>query len=49
MIEYEETGLEMMFSLNPDYIPGEATESEFDTPHTEETEENWRGINNEWD
>lgn len=40
VIEYEENGLEMMFALNPDYIPGEATESEFDTPVTEEKEEN---------
>ena len=40
VIEYEENGLEMMFSLNPDYIPGEATESEFDVPVTEESEEN---------
>ena len=39
VIEYEENGLEMMFALNPDYVPGEATESEFDT-HTEENEEN---------
>ncbi len=40
VIEYEENGLEMMFALNPDYVPGEATESEFDTPVTEEKEEN---------
>ena len=30
VIEYEERGLEMMFKLNPDYIPPENTESEFD-------------------
>lgn len=30
VVEYDERGLEMMFKLNPDYIPGEATESEFD-------------------
>lgn len=40
VIEYEENGLEMMFALNPDYIPGEATESEFDAPVNEENEEN---------
>ena len=40
VIEYEENGLEMMFSLNPDYVPGEATESEFDIPMTTENEEN---------
>ena len=31
VVEYEETGLEMMFALNPDYIPGESVESEFDS------------------
>lgn len=40
VVEYEENGLEMMFSLNPDYVPGEATESEFDIPITEENDEN---------
>ena len=30
VIEYEEAGLEMMFKLNPDYVPGENAESEFD-------------------
>ena len=40
VIEYEENGLEMMFCLNPDYVPGEATESEFDSHVTEENEEN---------
>lgn len=39
VVEYEETGLEMMFALNPDYIPGESIESEFDTPHSEEKDE----------
>lgn len=39
VVEYEENGLEMMFALNPDYIPGESGQSEFDTPHTEETDE----------
>lgn len=38
VIEYEENGLEMMFTLNPDYIPGEAVQSEFDTPNAEENE-----------
>lgn len=38
VIEYEENGLEMMFTLNPDYIPGEAVQSEFDTPIAEENE-----------
>ena len=40
VVEYEENGLEMMFTLNPDYVPGDATESEFDAPLTEENEEN---------
>ena len=30
--EYDADGLEMKFSLNPDYIPTEAIESEFDAP-----------------
>ena len=38
VVEYEENGLEMMFALNPDYIPGEAVQSEFDTPSAEENE-----------
>ena len=40
IVEYEENGLEMMFALNPDYIPGESSESEFDSPATEKNEEN---------
>ena len=28
--EYEHTGLEMKFKLNPDYVPGDILESEFD-------------------
>lgn len=39
VIEYEENGLEMMFALNPDYVPGESSESEFDAPASEEKEE----------
>ena len=39
IIEYEENGLEMMFALNPDYVPSESSESEFDIPATEEKEE----------
>ena len=31
VVEYNERGLEMMFTLNPDYDPSQATESEFDT------------------
>ena len=37
VIEYDEKGLGMMFKLNPDFIPGEITESEFDkSPQTED-------------
>ena len=37
--EYEHTGLEMKFKLNPDYIPGEnLLESEFDAPPPVEEE-----------
>ena len=38
VIEYEERGLEMMFKLNPDYVPPENSESEFDSPVTEEND-----------
>ena len=36
IIEYEEKGLEMMFKLNPNYVPGDITESEFDRSSQEE-------------
>ena len=42
-IEYNETGLEMMFKLNPDFVPGECMESEFDLPtgtDADESEDN---------
>lgn len=39
VVEYEEKGLEMMFKLNPDYVPPEDSTSEFDSYNTE-TEEN---------
>ena len=31
VVEYNERGLEMMFTLNPDYLPLEGAESEFDS------------------
>ena len=31
VIEYDENGLEMKFKLNPHYVPGDITESEFDS------------------
>ena len=40
VVEYEETGLEMMFALNPDYVPVEGEESEFDKPTEAPEEEN---------
>ena len=40
VVEYEETGLEMMFALNRDYVPSESAESEFDAPPVNESEEN---------
>jgi segregation and condensation protein A len=41
VVEYDEKGLEMMFTLNPDYIPAEGGESEFDAlPEAETQEEN---------
>ena len=38
VLEYNERGLEMMFKLNPDYVPGESSESEFDASPEEENE-----------
>ena len=39
VIEYDSNGLEMMFKLNPDYIPIEGMESEFDIPDNNDNEE----------
>jgi segregation and condensation protein A len=41
VVEYEENGLEMMFTLNRDYVPVEGEASEFDSlpENTEETED----------
>jgi segregation and condensation protein A len=40
VVEYNERGLEMMFTLNPDYVPTEGEESEFDAPpKTDEEDE----------
>ena len=38
VVEYDEKGLEMMFKLNPDYIPPEVSESEFDSLPEEKTD-----------
>ncbi len=38
VIEYEERGLEMKFKLNPNYVPGDITESEFDRKAEDEKE-----------
>lgn len=38
VIEYNERGLEMMFKLNPDYVPVAGEESEFDKSPEEENE-----------
>jgi segregation and condensation protein A len=40
VIEYEKNGLEMMFKLNPNYVPGDITESEFDHEPDPTEEEN---------
>ena len=40
VIEYEENGLEMMFKLNPSYVPGDISESEFDHAASELENEN---------
>ena len=47
VIEYEERGLDMMFKLNPDYVPGEATESEFDALPSAENDDEKEKTNNE--
>jgi segregation and condensation protein A len=39
VIEYDELGLEMKFTLNPDYVPGENGQSEFDSLPAENEEE----------
>ena len=38
-VEYDENGLEMMFKLNPDFVAGEALESEFDLPPANDNKE----------
>ena len=38
VIEYEERGLEMKFKLNPNYVPGDITESEFDSSPKDDNE-----------
>jgi len=38
VVEYEERGLEMMFKLNPDYVPSGTAESEFDAIPEEEND-----------
>jgi len=38
VIEYDETGLNMRFKLNPDYVPPETSESEFDVISSGENE-----------
>lgn len=38
VVEYDECGLDMMFKLNPNYIPGDITESEFDKSSQDEEE-----------
>lgn len=39
VVEYNERGLEMMFTLNPDYVPTEGEESEFDAPPKSDDED----------
>ena len=42
--EYEESGLDMKFKLNPDYVQAETTESEFDS-NNNDSNENDNGVN----
>ncbi len=41
--EYEEKGLEMKFKLNPDYVPGDILESEFDISTQNDDDKNTDG------
>ncbi len=45
--EYEYTGLEMKFKLDPDYVPTDGEESEFDIDPTEENDEEKKEAENE--
>ena len=48
VVEYDECGLEMKFTLNPDYTPPENMESEFDSaPEESNNEENKENEENE--
>lgn len=38
VVEYNDSGLELTFRLNPDYVPAEGTESEFDTNPSQEND-----------
>ncbi len=38
VVEYNSNGLEMTFALNPDYVPSENSESEFDIPQSPEND-----------
>ena len=38
VVEYNDSGLELTFRLNPDYVPTEGAQSEFDTNPNEETD-----------
>lgn len=38
VVEYDECGLDMKFKLNPNYVPGDITESEFDKSPKDEEE-----------
>ena len=47
VVEYNERGLEMMFKLNPDYIPPEVSESEFDSLPEDTNDSQKKGESNE--
>ena len=47
VVEYEERGLDMMFRLNPDYVPGESSESEFDALPSAENDDKKETTKNE--
>ncbi|MBO7304821.1 MAG: segregation/condensation protein A [Clostridia bacterium] len=43
VVEYDENGLDMRFVLNPGYVPGDITESEFDANPREDEENSTEG------
>ena len=45
VVEYDETGIKMSFKINPNYIPTEGSQSEFDTPNNLELQHDGGTVN----